>query len=71
MMAVKGESNSSSSSSLVCDFLSTEDPLLLSSGDLIPVSPIIPATEANGGGKYTIGAALHGNCGTDPSSASS
>lgn len=46
----KGEFNSSSSSSLVYDFLSTEDPLLLSC-DWPPTSPIILATEVVEGGK--------------------
>lgn len=45
----KGELNSSSSSSLVLDFLSTEDPLLLSS-DFVPTSPMNAATEATEGG---------------------
>lgn len=45
----KGEFNSSSSSSLVYDFLST-DPLLLSC-DWLPDSPVRSATEAAKGGK--------------------
>jgi hypothetical protein len=49
-MEAKGEFNSSSSSSLVYDFLSTEDPLLLRLGWL-PPSPIIFATEAAKGGE--------------------
>lgn len=69
-IADKGESNSSSSSSLVYDFLRTEDSLLLSL-DWLPISPIIPATEAAAGGKYTMGDALHGMSVTKPSSASS
>lgn len=46
----KGEFSSSSSSSLVYDFLTTEDPLLLSC-DWPPPSPIIFATKAVEGGK--------------------
>lgn len=46
----KGEFNSSSSSSLVYDFRTTEDPLLLS-WDWPPTSPIILAIEAVEGGK--------------------
>lgn len=49
-MEANGEFNSSSSSSLVYDFLSTEDPLLLSC-DCPPTSPIMLATDAVEGGK--------------------
>lgn len=45
----KGEHNSSSSSSLVLDFLSTEDLLLVSSG-FVPTLPMNAATEAADGG---------------------
>lgn len=46
----KGEFNSSSSSSLVYDFLSTEDPLLFRCA-WPPISPIVLAMEAVEGGK--------------------
>lgn len=68
----KGEFNSSSSSSLVYAFLTTEDLLFLSL-DSLPTSPIMLAMEDAVGGKYTMGgAAMHGKFLTDspPSSKS-
>lgn len=50
MIEVKGESNSSSSSSLVYDFLMTEEPLCLSR-DLLPLSPTIFASKLPEGGR--------------------
>lgn len=55
-----GELSSSSSSSLVYDFLSTEDPLRFRCAWPPPTSPITLATEVVEGGEYTIADALHG-----------
>lgn len=54
-----GEFSSSSSSSLVYDFLSTDEPLLLRWPGLL-VSPIISTIEAGEGGTYTGGVAIYG-----------
>ena len=64
--AERGESNSSSSSSLVYNFLSTNDPLL--SELWVPTSCNMPTKEAAGGGAYDVEPAVHGKLVMDPSS---
>lgn len=61
--AERGESNSSSSSSLVYNFLSTNDSLL---SEGVPTS----LTEEVGGGAYNVEPTLHGKLLMDPSSSS-
>lgn len=56
MMEARGQSNSSSSSSLVYPFLCRTDTFLVNS-DLPPASEIFSATAVDGGGVYTTGAA--------------
>lgn len=54
-----GESNSSSSSSLVYDFLSNED-LLWSRLSPLLISPIMLESEDEGGGVYRVVGAMYG-----------